>query len=906
MTFRPSDDVLEEMADNNWQSGASTNQYYNYNNAWDQWDWQHFFHNSDNAENNWTSINEDVATIEFDIPTEEVKAPDLSELLKNSWGNDINFDDIEKIQVNNEGADEAQSINENSVNRQINVEKDVSANDVEVQWEISSEMEEGVTILWKLSDQERAEIVSKLDWSIHSNLDLLVDEEWFSVIEKYKKIHRIFFKWWIFILISLIGATVWAMLQVKVDAWEGLNIVKDSSIQVKNQRLEETPVTMLSELEDEGVKAIIPYGTVKVDWTSFQSRSNLVSYKWLILPQVASIDTESNNIFSVEDFNNQKVSREDIENTIKSLITSSVIYRKTANLLSPKDNKWQWQEFQWWLIDWFSLWCLWTSKPTDFVCNKFLDIFNTYGKYFNLSRYDTDILSLMKTLKRHHYSVEPICNMIKEYTWRSWYSSSVLSAAMENCGDEQYEYYKKMINFIEVENSLSQPELPSKVFDDPDLNAYKLISAQQTVYKYLNWTSTFNKNYVVSYLTYVQALINKDKWSNRYLAPMYKDLLYVFNMDELYQKLLERSELTSDLKMQIDQINNGNTLFQYESLLLQLTTQNIIKSNWSFASWGTQRERSLEDVFSQYYAMTDRLKIRKFSKISDTEARVLTEIYTDTILWVTEWETLKATVELSRRDNVLYVDNIRIANQPTLTDILNMYAWNESVTFYAMLAYIDEQITFWYEIPEEDSEDKWDLCEEIAKDENVSVYNCDDSWISLYKWNIEYNFKLSEWRLESFTISDSDLEEMIKEMLNSVMITRDNTPTIIKSIVDFEIETTTEDNIEKKVQVVDQFRIHFKTIPNVYDIEWETDVFLVEFLLWDFDIQAHYNVETHLLTRISYVACDKILEIKKLSIEISADNEQQLTEILNNPKVFFNQANQAAYRKYLKMCEEED
>jgi len=61
-----------------------------------------------------------------------------------------------------------------------------------------------------------------------------------------------------------------------------------------------------------------------------------------------------------------------------------------------------------------------------------------------------------------------------------------LLAAMENCGDEQYEYYKKMINFIEVENSLSQPELPSKVFDDPDLNAYKLISAQQTVYKYLN------------------------------------------------------------------------------------------------------------------------------------------------------------------------------------------------------------------------------------------------------------------------------------------------------------------------------------------------------------------------------------------------------------------------------------
>ncbi len=905
MTFRPSDDVLEEMSDNNWQYGASTNQYYDYNNVWNQWDWQHFFHNADNLDD-WAlngSSNSDVNTIEFDIPTEEVKAPDLSELLKNSWGNDINFDDeVENAQKISDSTDVTNS--EKLIDEQSDLGNSSSANDDGTQKVSTAESEN--EILWKLSDQERVEIVSKLEGSVHSNLDLLVDEQWLSVIEEYKKIHRIFFRWWIFILISLIGGVAWAMLQIKVNAWEWLNVIKESSIQVKKDWLEETPVTMLSKLKDNGVDAIVPYGTVKVDWTSFQSRSNLVSYKWIILPQVASIDTESSDLFSEEDFNNQQVSREDLENAINSLITSSMIYRKTANLLSPKDNRRQWQEFQWWLIDWFSLWCLWTVKPTDFVCNKFLDIFNTYGKYYNLSRYEADILSLMKTLKRHHYSTEPICNMIKEYTWRSWYSSSILLSAMENCGDEQYNYYKKMINFIEVENSLSQPELPGKVFDDPDLNAYKLISSQQAVYKYLNWTSTFNKNYVVSYLKYVQALINKDKWTNRYLAPMYKDLLYVFNMDELYQKLLERSELTSDLKMQIDQINNGNALFQDESLLLQLTTQNIIKSTSNFASWSTQKERSLEDVFSQYYTMTDRLKIRKFNKISDTEAIVLTEIYTDTILAATEWETLKATVELSRRDNVLYVDNIRIANQPTLTDILNMYAWNESVTFYAMLAYIDEQVAFWYEIPEENPEDKWNICEEIAKEENVSIYNCDDSSISLYKWNVEYNFKLSEWRLESFTISDRDIDEMIKEMLNSVMIIKDNTPTIIKSIIDFEIETTTEDNIEKKVQIVDQFRIHFKTIPNVYDIEWETDVFLVEFLLWDFDIQAHYNVETHLLTRISYVACDKVLEIRQLSLEISADNEQQLTEILNNPKVFFNQANQAAYRKYLKMCDEEN
>ena len=80
---------------------------------------------------------------------------------------------------------------------------------------------------------------------------------------------------------------------------------------------------------------------------------------------------------------------------------------------------------------------------------------------------------------------------------------------MEYCDDDAKNFYKKMINFIDVENSLSQPEISDKVYEDPDLNAYKLLSAQQTVYKILN--GNINKNYISSYLKFVKALINKDK-----------------------------------------------------------------------------------------------------------------------------------------------------------------------------------------------------------------------------------------------------------------------------------------------------------------------------------------------------------------------------------------------------------
>ncbi len=91
-------------------------------------------------------------------------------------------------------------------------------------------------------------------------------------------------------------------------------------------------------------------------------------------------------------------------------------------------------------------------------------------------------------------------------------------------------------------------------------------------------------------------------------------------------------------------------------------------------------------------------------------------------------------------------------------------------------------------------------------------------------------------------------------------------------------------------------------MPTISDVEWEDDIFMVEFSLWEFELQAQYNVDTHLLTKISYVACQKTLEIRNLSIEVSADNESQLTEMLNNPRIFFANANQAAYRKYQRLC----
>ena len=120
---------------------------------------------------------------------------------------------------------------------------------------------------------------------------------------------------------------------------------------------------------------------------------------------------------------------------------------------------------------------MFTKKVSNVVCDKFLDIFYKYGKYYNLFDADADLLKLVKEIKKQNKSVEPVCDMVKEYVLHSNVTpSDTFSLVMNYCSEEDQRYYKKLVGFIDVENSLKQPELSNVVFDDPDLNAYKLLN----------------------------------------------------------------------------------------------------------------------------------------------------------------------------------------------------------------------------------------------------------------------------------------------------------------------------------------------------------------------------------------------------------------------------------------------
>jgi hypothetical protein len=62
---------------------------------------------------------------------------------------------------------------------------------------------------------------------------------------------------------------------------------------------------------------------------------------------------------------------------------------------------------------------MFTTKASNKVCYKILDIFYKYGKYYNLSNYGSDLLKLVREVKNQNISTVPICNMVKEYVLNS-------------------------------------------------------------------------------------------------------------------------------------------------------------------------------------------------------------------------------------------------------------------------------------------------------------------------------------------------------------------------------------------------------------------------------------------------------------------------------------------------------
>ena len=190
MTFRPSDGVLDDLDSN--KSSLIENQSNEGLNDLNQFGWQQDLSQSNDV--NWKN-DENVWLISWSWVTsgvDEIKSPDLSELLekssdKNIWDSfnepvEWEILDLDVISKGwgNDSLSNSVLLEDKQDVKSDSGKEDIYLNSVESNFKDSEwyNLDENSVSNDGLTDKDRYDIVSKMVGSIHSKLDLLVDSEW--------------------------------------------------------------------------------------------------------------------------------------------------------------------------------------------------------------------------------------------------------------------------------------------------------------------------------------------------------------------------------------------------------------------------------------------------------------------------------------------------------------------------------------------------------------------------------------------------------------------------------------------------------------------------------------------------------------------------------------------------------
>lgn len=956
MTFRPSDDVIEQQKMDSLSADWNSQNYAIYGNS--NQTSSIFLSNDENwnFQNN-ESFGENQAIL--NLVWEEQKAPNLQTLLDNNpvveSKNNQNFDIVDNVSVDSvsniqnswlvdNNAVENSSLN--NISTDLPVEEQLQENSVMVQesnntiqqnGEISQNqiLEQNVVLQeniiasdWKLGiiwdpneviydqdetyveqvnlddldlwdsflkDEDRAQIVSSVEWAIHSKLDFFVDYKWLDYVNKYKRLNRLVFRWGIHFIIILLGIVFWSYLQI--NAWEVSQIKTIDSENIWVNESDTKKIALDIEEKYQNIDVIIPYWALRTDNNKIFSYSNLISYSWIILPKNTIYDF-SEDLSVIDNFEKGIAKKDYLMKLMNKILEKPKKIEKKPAFSAKK--------LEDWLINWFNLSCLNSYKISDLICSKLIDSFLKYWMNYDLVNHDEELEKTVDLIVQNWDYKSPICNMIINYTQSSWETSDKLEEIVEeNCTDDEINYYKTLINFIEVNKSLNS-RLTDNIYINKDINAYKIISAMQALHS----SNTLNVSEILYYLEYVQSLIDKESSNleTQLLPNLYKDFIYLFNNEELKNLVqsadsskISKEEL-KDILIKISLINNWNSREWHKALKNFITSSDLLSG--TNATIDTEiSEKSMLEIFDNFNEKLDRLRIKDRSMSSSDEILSHVEIFSDTIHSINGWESLKAVIYF-RKDkskNLLYVNKIKISSYSELTEIVNSYVKSKSVTMNDMLEYIDEQIPLFNN---RDSEKEY-LCDTLKENSTYEIFECTEDLIEIYKWDIRYLFVLQWWSLQSFEVWDVELDKEIHEKLNWKIIYKDNTNTIITDILNYEkleepLEWKNDKIVENELEVLNHFKIYLANVPDIAEIDWKDDEFIVSFNLWDIRIKALYNVETHELSDVSYVICNwnDTLLIKDLKIQLTTENKNQLSSIINNPVAFLKQANEKAYKKF--------
>ncbi|MBU0626464.1 hypothetical protein KKG31_04000 [Patescibacteria group bacterium] len=141
-------------------------------------------------------------------------------------------------------------------------------------------------------------------------------------------------------------------------------------------------------------------------------------------------------------------------------------------------------------------------------------------------------------------------------------TTATIEELFSKCDSQSFENFKKLSAFLEIQNQLDSKQITKTAYSNNDINAYKILSVQQMIYRDMI-NNRSNLNNILEYLEFVQELLKSDR-----IDDFYKDLTYRFNnkyivpwVDNQNNPIIKNKKPEVDnIKKQITIIDNGDDL----------------------------------------------------------------------------------------------------------------------------------------------------------------------------------------------------------------------------------------------------------------------------------------------------------------------------------------------------------
>ena len=168
----------------------------------------------------------------------------------------------------------------------------------------------------------------------------------------------------------------------------------------------------------------------------------------------------------------------------------------------------------------FTLNCLFQNKIANQVCNyyttNYLDTFFVYNITSDFEWFKTvfDKLILKDSYKK------PLCETLKKYVIYSNDNSNQIAGLFTDCGTDYQDWFYKFWFFIDIQKQLDNRYLTKDVYNDPIINAYKLVSFEQILYEdALGDRNSIDR--LNMYMDFLDELMKKDNLDSFYVCLLY-------------------------------------------------------------------------------------------------------------------------------------------------------------------------------------------------------------------------------------------------------------------------------------------------------------------------------------------------------------------------------------------------